>query len=111
MKGLVVFGLLIYVDDNNNKQGKVKSLNSRKVLERLYSDSQEFPFLRTPIISHDNIDIMSVFGSDVFAIDSIFKRILSFEEVRKVELYIFTRIKYYKESISKKIDDILGSRL
>lgn len=98
MKGLVVFGLLIYVDDNN-KQGKVKSLNSHKVLERLYSDSQEFPFLRTPIISHDNIVIMSVFGSDVFAIDSIFKRILSFEEVKKVELYVFTRIKYYKETI------------
>jgi DNA-binding Lrp family transcriptional regulator len=112
MKGLVVFGLLIYVDDNNNNiQGKKKSLNSHKVLERLYSDSQEFPFLRTPIISHDNIVIMSVFGSDVSAIDSIFKRILSFEEVKKVELYVFTRIKYYKESIAKKIDNILGSRL
>ena len=112
MKGLVVFGLLIYINDNNNnRQGKKKSLNSHKVLERLYSDSQEFPFLRTPIISHDNIIIMSVFGSDVFAIDSIFKRILSFEEVRKVEFYIFTRIKYYKKSIAKKIDDMLGARL
>jgi DNA-binding Lrp family transcriptional regulator len=112
MKGLVLFGLLIYVnddDDDNNKQGGKKSYT--KVLERLYIDSQDFPFLRTPIISHDNIIIVSVFGSDVFAIDSMFKRILSFEEVMKVELYLFTGIKYYRESIARKIDNILGSRL
>lgn len=92
--------------DNNNKQRKKKS--SHKVLERLYIDSQDFPFLRTPIISHDNIIIVSVFGSDVFAIDSMFKRILSFEEVKKIELYLFTGIKYYKESIARKIDNIFG---
>jgi hypothetical protein len=27
----------------------------------------------------------------------MFKRVLSFEEVKKAELYVFTRIKYYKE--------------
>jgi hypothetical protein len=53
--------------------------------------------LRTPIISNDNIVIVSVFGNDVFAIDSMFKKVLSFEEVKKAELYMFTRIKYYKE--------------
>jgi hypothetical protein len=66
--------------------------------------------LRTPIISHDNIIIVSVFGNDVFAIDSMFKRILSFEEVKKAELYVFTRIKYHKESIVKEIDFILNSK-
>ncbi|MGH9953794.1 MAG: hypothetical protein ACRD5J_19430, partial [Nitrososphaeraceae archaeon] len=78
---------------------------------RLYSESHEYPFLRTPIISHDNIIIVSVFGNDVFAIDLMFKRILSFEEVKKAELYVFTRIKYYKESIVKEIDQILGSKI
>lgn len=116
MKGLVLFGLLIYVndDDNNNNNNNNKQHGKKgytKVLERLYIGSQDFPFLRTPIISHDNIIIVSVFGSDVFAIDSMFKRILSFDEVKKVELYLFTGIKYYKQSIARKIDNILGYRL
>ena len=114
MKGFVVFGLLIYVNDNDEcqkgEQDKDKRSNSHKVLERLYNESPDYPFLRTPIVSHDNIVIVSVFGNDVFAIDSMFKRIISFEEVKKVELYVFTRIKYYKESIVKEIDHILGSR-
>ena len=59
--------------------------------------------MRTPIISNANIVIVSVFGNDVFAIDSMFKRVLSFEEVKKAELYVFTRIKYYKESIVKEV--------
>ena len=67
--------------------------------------------MRTPIISSDNIVIVSVFGNDVFAIDSMFKRDLSFEEVKKAELYVFTRIKYYKESIVKEFDQILGSKI
>jgi hypothetical protein len=54
---------------------------------------------------------VSIFGNDVFAIDSMFKRVLSFEEVKKAELYVFTRIKYYKESIVKEIDHILGSKI
>lgn len=115
MKGFVVFGLLIYINDNNERkigeQGKSKIFNSHKVLERLYNESQEYPFLRTPIISNDNIVIVSVFGNDVFAIDSMFKRVLSFEEVKKAELYVFARIKYYKESIVKEIDQILGSKI
>jgi hypothetical protein len=113
MKGFVVFGLLIYVDNDHDRigeQARDKSSKSHKVLERLYSESPDYPFLRTPIISHDNIVIVSIFGNDIFAIDSIFKKILSFEEVKKAELYVFTRIKYYKESIVKEIDHILESR-
>ena len=116
MKGFVVFGLLIYVNDNEEGgkgelgKDKKKYFNSHKVLERLYNESTEYPFLRTPIVSHDNIVVVSVFGNDVFTIDSMFKRILSFEEVKKAELYVFTSIKYYKESILKEIDLILKSR-
>jgi hypothetical protein len=40
----------------------------------------------------------------------MFKRILSFEEVKKAELYVFTGIKYHKESIVKEIDFILNSK-
>jgi hypothetical protein len=57
--------------------------NSHKVLKRLYRETIEYSFLRTCIINHNNIVIVSVFDSDVFAINSIIKRILSFEEVRR----------------------------
>ena len=116
MKGLVVFGLLIYVIDGEGsgireQKKKKKKSSSHKALERLYTEFPEYPFLRSPLISHDdNIVILSVFGNDVFAIDSMFKKILSFQEVEKAELYVFTRIKYYKDWIVREIDRRLDSK-
>ena len=115
MKGLVVFGLLIYVNDDNGRnviteRYRSKRSSSHKVLERLYTEFPEYPFLRSPLLSHDNIVIFSVFGNDVFAIDSMFKKILSFQEVRNAELYIFTEIKYYKDWIVREIDRKLESK-
>jgi DNA-binding Lrp family transcriptional regulator len=101
MKGLVVFGLLIYVNDDNDRNVITEK---NKVLERLYTEFPEYPFLRSPLLSHDNIVILSVFGNDVFAIDSMFKRVLSFQEVKNAELYVFTRIKYHTDWIVKEID-------
>jgi hypothetical protein len=115
MKGLVVFGLLIYVNDDNGRNVITerywsKKSSSYKVLERLYTEFPEYPFLRSPLLSHDNIVIFSVFGNDVFAIDSMFKKILSFEEVRNAELYVFTTIKYHKDWIIREIDLKLESK-
>lgn len=111
MKGLVVFGLLIYVNDSEGgEQRKSKKSGSHEILERLYSEFPEYPFLRSPLISHDNIIIVSVFGNDVFAIDSMFKKVLSFQEVKKAELYVFTRIKYHKDWIANEIDQRLESK-
>jgi DNA-binding Lrp family transcriptional regulator len=114
MKGLVVFGLLIYVNDYKDRnvitgRNRSKKSSYHKVLERLYTEFPEYPFLRSPLPSNDNIVILSVFGNDVFAIDSMFKKILSFQEVRNAELYVFTTIKYYKEWIVKEIDRKLKS--
>jgi DNA-binding Lrp family transcriptional regulator len=111
MKGLVVFGLLIYLNQEGGaaieEQKKNKKPNSHKILERLYTEFPEYPFLRSPLISHDNIIVLSVYGNDIFAIDSMFRRILSFEYVKKAELYVFTRIKYHKEWILREIDNKL----
>ena len=109
MKGLVVFGLLIYVNDDNGRnviteRYRSKRSSSHKVLERLYTEFPEYPFLRSPLLSHDNIVIFSVFGNDVFAIDSMFKKILSFQEVKNAELFVFTTIKYHKDWIIREID-------
>lgn len=115
MKGFVVFGLLIYVNDDEKEtaggglQERIKKSNSHKIIERLYSEFPEYPFLRSPLISHNNIIIASVYGNDVFAIDSMYRKILSFEEVKKAELYVFTRIKYHKESIVSEIAHRLES--
>jgi hypothetical protein len=51
-----------------------------------------------------------VYDIDVFAVDSMFRKILSFEEGEKVELYELTRIKYHKESIVREIDRRLESK-
>ncbi len=115
MKGLVVFGLLIFVNQQRGEgiekqKKKDKKPNSYKILERLYTEFPEYPFLRSPLISHDNIIVLSVYGNDVFAIDSMFKRILSFNEVKKAELYVFTSIKYHKEWITREIDKRLESK-
>jgi DNA-binding Lrp family transcriptional regulator len=105
MKGLVVFGLLIYVNDSEGRdQKKNKRPDSHKILERLYTEFPEYPFLRSPLVSHDNIIIVSVFGNDVFAIDSMFKKIQSFQGVKKVELYVFTKIGYHRDWIASEID-------
>jgi DNA-binding Lrp family transcriptional regulator len=107
MKGLVVFGLLIYINDDNDRNVITEK---NKVLERLYTEFPEYPFLRSPLLSHDNIVILSVFGNDVFAIDSMFKKILSFQEVKNAELYVFTTIKYHKDWIVREIDRKLESK-
>jgi hypothetical protein len=112
MKGLVVFGLLIYLNQEGGgaaieEQKKSKKPDAYKILERLYSEFPEYPFLRSPLISHDNIIVLSVYGNDIFAINSMFKRILSFEDVKKAELYVFTRINYHKEWILREIDNKL----
>lgn len=113
MKGLVVFGLLIYVNDNEGSriEGQKKNMKfgSHKILERLYTEFPEYPFLRSPLIGHDDIVIVSVFGNDVFAVDSMFKKILSYQEVKKAELFVFTGIKYHKNWIVKEVDRRLES--
>ena len=87
----------------------MKKHNSQKIVERLYSEFPEYPFLCSPLISHDNIIIASVYGNNVFAIDSMYRKILSFEEVKKAELYVFTKIIYYNESITSEINHGLES--
>ena len=49
------------------QQKRIKKSNSHNIVERLYSEFPEYPFLRSPLISHDNIIIASVYGNDVFA--------------------------------------------
>jgi DNA-binding Lrp family transcriptional regulator len=62
MKGLVVFGLLICVNEEGGgtgeEQKKNKKPNSHKILERLYTEFPEYSFLRSPLISHDNIVVL-----------------------------------------------------
>jgi DNA-binding Lrp family transcriptional regulator len=55
MKGLVVFGLLIYVNDDNDRnviteKNRSKKSSPLKVLERLYTEFPEYPFLRSPLL-------------------------------------------------------------
>jgi len=55
--------------------------------------------------------LSSYYGNDIFAIDMMFKRVISFGKVNKVEIYVFTTIKYYKEWILREIDNKLELKL
>ena len=50
------------------------------------------------------------FSKDVFALDSVIKRIESYPGVRKVDVFIPTRIEYHKEVIIKEIGRKLDER-
>ncbi|MDR4490270.1 hypothetical protein [Candidatus Nitrosocosmicus sp. SS] len=109
MKGFVAFGLLIYLGQEDDEIGigeqkKNTKPTSTKILELLYSEFSDYSFLRSPIISHDDIILLSVYGNDVFAIDLMHKRVISFKNVTRAEIYMFTAIKYYKEWIMGDID-------
>jgi hypothetical protein len=93
-----------------NKKRRIRNLVFIKFWKDFYTEFPEYPFLHSPLISHDNIVIVSVFGNDVFAIDSMFKKILSFQEVEKAELYMLTKIKYHKDWIAREIDHRLESK-
>jgi hypothetical protein len=44
------------------------------------------------------------FSKNVFALDSVMRRIESYPGVRKVDVFITTRIEYHKEIIIKEIE-------
>ena len=55
------------------------------------------------LLLHQSMEMMSLQN------DSMYRKILSFKEVKNAELYVFTKIKYHKESIVSEINHGLES--
>jgi DNA-binding Lrp family transcriptional regulator len=75
-----------------------------KVLERSYADLVDSFFVYSPMLSQQDVIYWLFFSKDVFALDSIIKRIESYGGVKKVDVLIPINIEYHKDVLIKEIE-------
>ena len=77
-----------------------------KVLERSYAgfDLRDSFCVYSPMLSQQDVIYWLFFSKDVFALDSVIKRIESYPGVRKVDVLIPISIVFHKEVIIKEIE-------
>jgi DNA-binding Lrp family transcriptional regulator len=110
LKGYVIFAVLIYVNEIEviKKDSKRESPASHKILQRLHNEFPEYPLWRGPFTGIDNEILVGLLGKDLSAIDSMFRKVQSFEEVNKAELHIFTKLVHHKDWVIREIDSRLN---
>jgi DNA-binding Lrp family transcriptional regulator len=74
------------------------------VLERSYKEFNDSFCIYSPMLSQQDVVYWLYFSKDVFALDSIVKRIESFPGVKKTDVFIPISIEYHKEVILKEIE-------
>lgn len=93
-------GYIVSVVSANTEKGSY-----RKVLERSYEDLNDSFCAYSPMLSDEQDVIYWLFFSkDIFALDSVIKRIESYPGVRKVDVFIPISIEYHKEVIIKEVE-------
>jgi DNA-binding Lrp family transcriptional regulator len=77
-----------------------------KVLEKSYADLKDsfFFYSYSPALTQQDVIYWVFCSKDVFALDSVMKRIESYPGVRKVDVFIPISIEYHKEVIIKGIE-------
>lgn len=75
-----------------------------KVLERSYADLEDSFFVYSPMLSQQEVIYWLFFSKDVFALDSVIKRIESYGGVKKVDVLIPISIEYHKDVLIKEIE-------
>lgn len=75
-----------------------------KVLERSYADLEDSFFVYSPMLSQQDVIYWLFFSKDVFALDSVIKRIESYGGVKKVDVLIPINIEYHKDVLIKEIE-------
>jgi DNA-binding Lrp family transcriptional regulator len=74
-----------------------------KVLEWSYTDLEDSFFVYSPMLSQQDVIYWLFFSKDIFALDSVIKRIESYQGIRKVDVLIPISIEYHKEVLIKEI--------
>jgi len=92
-------GYIVSVVSANIEKG-----SHTKVLERSYVDFKDSFFVYSPMLSQQDVIYWLFFSKDVFALDSVIKKIESYPGVRKVDVLIPISIEYHKEVLIKEID-------
>ena len=75
-----------------------------KVLERSYADLEDSFFVYSPMLSQQEVIYWLFFSKDVFALDSVIKRMESYGGVKKVDVLIPISIEYHKDILIKEIE-------
>jgi DNA-binding Lrp family transcriptional regulator len=75
-----------------------------KVLETTFEEFKDSFCIYSPMLSQQDVVYWLYFSKDVFALDSIAKRIESYPGVKKTDVYIPISIEYHTEVITKEIE-------
>jgi hypothetical protein len=73
-------------------------------IESMYSEMQEYLITIPPNISGNELIIALFFCSNIPTVDSIVRRVKSYDGVRSVELFIITKLVYHQEWLQREID-------
>jgi DNA-binding Lrp family transcriptional regulator len=92
-------GYIVFVVSANLEKGA-----HTKVLERSYADLEDSFFVYSPMLSQQEVIYWLFFSKDVFALDSVIKRIESYGGVKKVDVLIPINIEYHKDVLIKEIE-------
>ena len=95
----VIGGYIVSVVSANLEKGY-----HTKVLERSYTDLEDSFFVYSPMLSQQDVIYWLFFSKDIFALNSVIKRIESYQGVRKVDVLIPISIEYHKEVLIKEIE-------
>jgi DNA-binding Lrp family transcriptional regulator len=79
----------------------------RSVYERMYSEFQENILYSPSVIDPNDRLTFILFGENVFKVDSVLAKVDSFEGVKRADVYILTKIRYYHDWIIREIDERL----
>jgi DNA-binding Lrp family transcriptional regulator len=83
----------------------VKEAFYRNVIEKVYSELLTDSFLlRSPFLGQKDVLIWMVCSKDTMALDSFINKLKSYTHVEKVEVFITTRLKYYKEVMIREAE-------
>ena len=79
----------------------------RSVYERMYSEFQENILYSPSVIDPNDRLTFILFAENVFTADSVLAKVDSFEGVKRADVYILTKIRYYHDWIIREIDERL----
>jgi DNA-binding Lrp family transcriptional regulator len=83
----------------------------QSVLERMYSEFQTNILYSPNVIDSDERLTFVLFAENIFAVDSILNKVISYEGVKSADVYILTKWKYHNDWVMKEINNKKPSRL
>jgi hypothetical protein len=82
----------------------VKETLYQYVLECIYRELSGNLLLQAPITSPDNLIVLIMFSQDIFTVDSILRKVESFDGVKTAELDILTGITLSQDWMVNEIE-------